>query len=545
MKRYILTLLCLPICSAYALDLEKQIQTTIAKTIANVDNHPVWPGFKLGTMPILNVTIEDIEKPIYAHLYSYNNFQPKNPDWQRIIINHNPAYYLDHDAYQLVDFEGGGSYAWGHLEIDGQEVFTCTTPINRATEQGINHDILDMVHLRFEDFYTHDNDNTYFYLSFDNDSYNNPQLVKLSYLENNILKTYLQDETPNKDEILKDALAIGEYRLYVLLQVARQSDLSLEYHYGLKLKEQIPAYVGAKSLGMSDKDAAQLLPKACDATAPSLYDISLCENLQREILPGIAYGKALDRARGKTWKLDILNRRIFMENLVEEAYAITGDDMVKRVERILTNSEYNYAQISQSIDKILKPYLDELNTQENNYKLQPGIEMEIYNLQKDTETSFKPKKGIGSENKSYVISNARSLITNVYGEFNHGDRDNHIVVDFFHTPYVYFNDVTRGENRIPWINKYKIPVDSAITIDGRTMTVGDFINARKQVAFDNLKLESGSITVYVKGMKGILDATNGVLKLKTTDISSSPDAKKRLAAARKRMHDNLLFDPLL
>ena len=533
MKRYLLTLLCLSISTSYALNLEKKLEEKFAKTISYVNNHQnaVWPGFKLDKVPVLSLVDDDLFNPTYAHLYAYN-FSPKNTDWQHILINKIPAYYLDHDAYDLSGSHDGMALIAGTFNIDDQATFVYVSPLNTLVNSHFTYEMEMLVHTLFDAGYN----NRYSYFLTDTTSFNDMQSLKLTYLEHKILRSYLKDEKINKEETLKDALAIEYYYMNKL-----PSD-SVEFHQTFKKVEQVAAYVGIKALSMPEKDILEAASwTTCGLPAVDNYSTFACDSFEREYLSGIVYGLGLDRVRGSSWKTELMTRGTIEEELLREAYGMKEAELLNRAEGIIADGKYDYAQISENIENVMRPYVDEIKKNEDAYKNQPGIEMQVYAPYDEMSLhALKSTKRNDNENNYFNLSMLRQLVVNAYTEVGVViSKDDHLVIDLYHTPQVYINRV--GSLEFPWFLRYKIPADATLNIDGKKISATDFVKANKQVSFDSLKIETTNVNTYVKGMKGLLDASNGVLKLKTTMISNVADRDKKAFEARKMMHDKFLF----
>ncbi len=428
MKRCLLMLLSLSISNSYAFDLEKKVEEKFASTISYVDSHQntVWPGFKLGDMATMSVVDDDIFTPSYVHMYAYH-FSPKNTDWQHILVNNKPAYYLDHDAYGLSGSQNGMALVYGQFSIDDQNTAVFIYPLNYVSSYGINHMVSFYIHCRLDSYFY----NFFNYFENENDSFNNPQVVKLTYLETNILRQYLADEKANKDELLKDALAVSLYRL------SKISQDSLYYHKGLKQSEQIPDYVATKSLHVKDKELLNLIPEWCDMSVSNWEDMYTCESFTREALPGMAYGLGLDRVYGPSWKPEQMTTKSSEEQLLAKAYGLSEGELLSRAERIIADGKYDYAKISSHIDTIILPYLDEMKAAQDGYDAQPGIEMQIdFPNYENPSFKWKHKNADGEENKFYNLTMHHFLVKNAYFEMGLAfDRDDHVVVDMNHASY--------------------------------------------------------------------------------------------------------------
>lgn len=532
MKRYLLGLLFLSVATSHAQDAEKKFEARLAETIAYVDQHEneIWPGFRMSTSPIVSI-IQDIQTfPNSTHLYAHL-FKPKHPDWQRLNINGKPVYYMDHDAYNII--WPGSVSMYGIMNIDDQESFVYFN--QEAGTDNTNMALAYLTYSRFESSYR--NRGRYDYFKYDYSGFRNTDAVKLNYLELNILTKYLTAEKQSADDILKDALAVHYSR-------AKSLDAeSGDFQENMQITEHVPAYVAWKALNLKDRNYPRSFGKTCDVSATSYNDIINCDTFYHSLLKGFAYGRALDTVTSQSWKLDILSRNISMEEKLVNIYGMNDDDIIIRTQQSKANPEYGYAYISKSIDNVLNPYLDEVLRQERNYTFQPGIELQVNFPQQDNfKTLAKSRLQFDHDPREYQISTRVTLFKDLDGGLGYiWDACNYLNTDFTNHPYVYHNSGFAYGNVDGWYEKFKLPSDAMLVINGKKITVMDFVNAHKRVFYKTLKIETPTVKIDAAGMKGILDASNGTLKLKTFVPALLKGDKPDMNAAGKALHDKLLF----
>jgi hypothetical protein len=266
-----------------------------------------------------------------------------------------------------------------------------------------------------------------------------------------------------------------------------------------------------------------------------------CDVAGHTKLAGIAYGRALDHKVGPTWKLDILTQAKTMQDLLQNAYAMSDDEAIARAQKIVSEAKYDYNSISKSVDKVLLPYLDEVNANQTSYQQESGIEMQIYAPLVD-ESNLHLKKQLHPETTEYMLNTNTYLFARPYGEFAiMPDRDNAIVVDYNDASYMYYYNTSPFDNKVHWQQKFKISSDAKLVIDGKEISASEFINKNMRVAYSKLKIETNKINVYARGMSGVLEASNGVIKLKTTITIDSKAAQAKLIESRKKAHDKFIF----
>lgn len=503
MKRYltkIIVLLCGCISSAHAEDLERIYTATFAKTITFIDQNQdkVWPGFHINKTPTI-MHFDDT-----SHLYAFN-FIPKNPHWQKLIIEGKTIYYLDKDEYDLT----GITYDW-NVPIDDQESFIVAQPFDETKSEDIIFNTAAATHERFHGY-------QFFESKFPleklkqtaYDGFNQLMNVKLTYLEIETLKFYLLNTGDKAENALKDAIAIHQYRS----QLLNNDSLTLENTEAVI--EGSANYVGWKSMNLSDQDFVARI------TSPSFYgleqctlsdktkyeEIDDCLSLHRYYFTGPAFGRSLDiKFTSSAWKREVETQGEAFETILQNFYHMTSEEIESRVHDAINNANYGFNKISDIIDHSLTPYLKEMAEKQEEYKIQSGIELQVDLVSSLAEESEQ-------HDKSYEINSGLFLLTNANGSYKKADITEEI--HYKNIPFLFDDKVdSKRDSRKLKKKILKAPSDTKLIIDGKEDTIGNFISTGKSAPFiHDVLIQNAQITIKVNGRQGTIDGRDAKLKL--------------------------------
>ena len=95
---------------------------------------------------------------------------------------------------------------------------------------------------------------------------------------------------------------------------------------------------------------------------------------------------------------------------------------------------------------------------------------------------------------------------------NHDKHHQAYYMELRKIPYIYVQtpDSNWGFN---W-QKFKVTPDTKLVIDGKSNTVGHFMNSKQHLTFRQLKLENREVTVNLTNVHGDLDSTGNNVQLK-------------------------------
>lgn len=496
-----LSILIFCVANTYAQNVEHDFALQMQKTISYVKEHSsdVWPGFHLSATPIV-VYFTDRDKS-YSHLYAFN-FKPVNPAWLPLNFNQSPVYYLDKDIYNI------SSIAWGFKTIDGQRSFI----FDPDPKQDSLQNVANTVYFRFFNYQHFHNESNFP----QNDPWEYPDYnglqqlmqVKLSYLELEALKNYLQiEDTTQKENSLKDAVAINQYRAMILDAGSKQYDSYLSRNWGLS------GYVSWKSLNpLHDTQYIQALNTNCNISSSSNFEsIRSCLEYDRYNFLTLVYGLSLDRHLNSEWKKEVETNKASPEVLLQRYYRFSNEEAEARVNYIIKNDKYNFSKLSLIVESKLNPFIEDTNKLQESYRQHPGIELQVFyqpayeNLKSDVRVKN------STETKSYYINNKTELYTNYSG--NGGNYDERkLSINFHNIPYFY-NNVLNTPFGMQW-GKFKVTPDTKLIIDRRVYTIGDFMKDKKRTCFIKLLIENQEVKLTMKSMHGYIDGTGETLIIK-------------------------------
>lgn len=514
MKRILglLSGLILCVSNGYALDMERDFAGKMVDAMAYVDKHEsaVWPGFRLNSTPIIGYFAGDTDSANYLHAYAFR-FQPEKSAWQRLTINQQPVYYIDKDLYQL------NRTSWGFRDIDGQKTF-----INhQRTKLGGNNQAADMIDIRFYDFQQRDGESK-FPENVHNETlmygWNNQVLLaRLNLLEMEILKGYLQaSETAQKNASLRDAIAVNQYRASLLDNESRRFEAFSSIGYGLG------GYVGWRSLNLSnDSQYLSAMPENCNIHSSTFNDyesVRSCLYYDHFKFSTLVYGLILDKNIGNSWKSDAEEKNISPELQIRKYIGLSDAEASARTIAIMNNHLYNLDKIDSALTKSFKPYHDEVEKLENNYKLSDGIELEIFNTS-FSQQGYKIKPygkhkdhSIVENVKIYNINNWAFFLTNL-SDWTRAELDDKLYfIEFKDTPFVFLRSPIK--NGFATWQKFKISPETKIVLDGNSETFSHFKAEKKHVNFQKLLIENAEVTVNLTNIAGEIDSTGDNVKIK-------------------------------
>lgn len=517
MKKYLsLSILALCISSLYAKTPEQEFVTNLPSIINHVEQYQteIWPRFHLNLKPIIIVYWDND----FIYHYAFN-FKPLNRIWKEQIINGTTVFYFTaaKDVYNLSEIP------LGFRKIDGQKSFIFN--LNYFTE--IPQEKLALfVRARFYYYEHYNNESNFPLIDIENadlefNGMHQLMQVKLSYLEIEALKQYLltQDLT-QKENHLKNAVAINQYRTKLLDTLSRDYENFTARHYSL------PYYVGEKALNLyQDKKHLDSIFKICEfnpASAISYHDISECIEYSFYDILTLAYGLSLDDKLNYRWKSE--TDETTPAQLIQRYYQFSDAEVTARVNNLIEHHEYNYKQIEHVLDLNLRPYIEKAAQAQEKYKALPGVEVQAYSVPDYKNFSVNKikhsAKKFNQDEIYYYINNQVVLYEGAYADFREMDITGTQWIGFYYDniPYLYRSErVINSEN---YWDKFKVLPETKLIIDGKPTTVSDFVNSKQHAHFKNLLLENNQVKIEAQNMMGEIDTQEGRLVIKTNFKSS-------------------------
>jgi hypothetical protein len=475
----------LVICSSigYANNLEASYVTAVQQVISYVDqnNNAVWPGYHISATPTV-IYFSDSK-----HTYAYS-FHPTNPDWQLLNVLKQPVYYLGNDDLHL-----DGLDMLFRTQIDNQTVFASVMP--RPNTSYHNDVALDMEELAHERFHAYQVFESKFTRSSwpSYDGFNQIENVKLVYLELAAFKTYLLSSGLLAEQALTDAVAIHQFR-----QTLLNKD-SLAYEKSKEVGEGTASYTGFQAANLSPEEYKHR------ATTIGYYistkaEVDNCLWSMRYYLTGLISGYALDKkTQGFTWKTEVEKDGHPIEDVLLNYYHLDQASVKQYVENAKLNPNYSYAMISKKLDGIMLPFLKNLQQLQDDFRSQPGIELQrFFSLCEDD--------GSISSDESYKVNSQLVLQKNPRGKLNCTD---HSLEINFKSVALLYNSHRAGEPygihpTDDW-QAFKLSPGTKVIIDGKENPIEYYVGERKIFNFHQLQIINPQIEIHINNIEGSLD----------------------------------------
>lgn len=469
--------------STFATNPEDPIVLKLAQTINYIDNNQnkVWPGFYASRIPsLIDFDISTFNYNVYAL-----NFTPKNPVWKKMSFAGRDTYYLENEAEIGVNPDSWGTF---EFKIEDQSAF-----LNRVCdEKGLTNYIGEM----FAYYYLYKQSKFPFKLPGSYEDLNNKRVIKLTYLELDALKFWLDHPGKTGEFALQDAVAIDQYRQSLLSLSSFKFDNALQTYL-------VSLYTGYKSLNYSDDETAKILIDKIDNDFCSplgdddeIDNIHTCYHYTFNEVVSPAFAFALDhKLNPNKWKKNLENEFKSPSTIIKNYYHMTLGEAKARTEDAMSNPNYNYAVTNRQIERLVSPYLDKIAIAENKYKTLLGIELQI-----DLSPMF--FKFIVSD-EGFKITDDVEIFINATTSFK-SPKINYqcnsvpvTYIQFYHGLFS-VNDV---------LQRLKISSNTIININGKTYTAEQLITTKQKFSFSQLSIKNSEIQLDINNQPGILDST--------------------------------------
>lgn len=492
--------------------------TDVARTIEYVEKNQeaVWPGFRMADMPIvIDMMYEQRPDSLYAF-----NLQKRELPWQSLKFGNTDVLFLAKNPVKPDLYQYSGKI----VKIDSQPSF-----INAEFREDITTDknFMDYLTVEKATYYlqnqskiTKDHLNS---LTANYDGFNDLNNLKLTYLENAALITYLNAKGAVREQALKDAAAIDKYRVSSLSPPFQNFVQANEIFFGL------PHFISLQSKNLAENDYVFKAHQAGCTPLNGKIDVEAiynCDLLRAPSFRASVFGYALAEKMTTAWKKTSEREFKTLGEITQEYYQLSFDQAKTMTEAAMRNPTYNYSRISSMVNAEMQPYLNALKSANSNYEKMSGVEfyspwvlLDIFNWPEAMKMGIQ----IFPINTNKILR----LNLNETGEF-----DGFFNVKFTHLPFVFnefhFKQHDDIDNDNSW-TIFKLQEKSMLVMDGQTITVGDFVKTKMARNFKHLSIKDSHMKLNVI-KSGKIDASDGSLKLTIDDIyNSHSQAKIRLS----------------
>lgn len=479
----------------------------VARTIDYVEKSQdaVWPGFRMADMPIV---IDMLNEVTVDNLYAFNLVKKQLP-WHEMKFGDTSVLFLKNrikdDLYQfsgqVVVIDSQPSFISSQFEEDipRDRNFMDYLTVEKATYYLQHQSKVSKVHLNslgidYSGFYDIDN-------------------LKLTYLENAALSTYLSAKGALREQALKDAAAIDRIR--------EVSIVPTEFQYFQHANEiffGIPAFISMQSKNLGENDyifkAHQVGCKPLNAKA-GFDALQSCDLLNGPSFRSVVFGHALsEKLSSYAWKTAAETEYKTLGDIVQEYYQINEDQAATLTAAAKQNPAYNYQHISTVIDDVLNNYVNSMNAALKDYEKGSGVELYSPWVILDMFNSI---DSLDPKVKIFPITINKTLRLDADGD---GELDNFVSIEFKHLPYAInqfkYKENHEIDNENSW-TIFKLLPASMLTIDGQKISVADFTQSKSVRKFASLNIKDARVKLNVI-TSGKLDASDGSLKLLIDNI---------------------------
>ena len=338
-------------------------------------------------------------------------------------------------------------------------------------------------------------------------SFNNLVLLKLVLLEREILLQSLQEaDADKKDKIIKDALAVHQYRHALMPEDSRQLENAYEIFYGINPFQFLSAQQ------FNDNDYAKEVQANYTGGLCTIFDPDDTWNpiyCRSEIakLGSIIYGHQLDKhADGLVWKPKVEKEFQAISQVAVENNNITLEQAKNITQTAMSNPLYRYQQIARNVDKDMIPYLVGMQAAKIGYQSQPGIEITRTHVSDDVAFLLMSENVYWLDRKEFIAQNVSINSSD--------DSGNEFLIQM---PYANIHYTFKKFGKVDQTHSYlsfKVSDKAILVIDGKRIVVNDFIRDNKTYSFTKLNILDNDLK-NVDGLflPGVIDVSHGQIKI--------------------------------
>lgn len=517
--------------AAHADEAQLNYVNYLAKQINFAETHQqaVWPGFHPAQTPIVidfdSFSLSDNElSPVYAF-----NFTPGQLAWQQVGSNF-PIYTLP--DVRLVNQKG--LIDGDMMSIDGSESFIDLEYPGFTTSDNYGTYLLNS---RMHYYLIHESaiDLSYSsYLTIPYDNYNDPEYVKLIYLEDAALTSSQQTDPIAAEKALQDAVAIRQYR-------QQQIDVSAkQYENGNDIMLGVPTYAMWASRDLNDADYRKMsqrrgcAPLSALESSPSLM---YCTVYQFPLYASSVYGRALDKKlNDSNWKKQVEKQFQSIPQSALALYHFTDDQAKALALKAMENPTYRYKRIATIVDSAMHPYVDDMKLALQDYQQQTGVELRlpvVYGYIVMFIGMFEQ-----SFDQEFIPNIQTTMLENVDIDL-HGD-DGTFAMAYHNLPHMILKFLPKDFNALDLYQSYtslNLETKTVITLDGITYTAEQLVNNKLSLTGKAIEISDThtSLKVIVPDPLTI-DASQGYIKFGFEDQRDNAKFKQITSQWMKLHH---------
>lgn len=442
----------------------------------------VWQGYDLAETPII-LTFNN------GHIYAFN-FKSNDTTWQHINLNGSEVLYTDKDKWGLVEV-----HMQPKFKIEGQEAFVFHFDMMQMDPY---MPFLVLVHERF-----HQHQFNHFILDDEGlksgySDHLNADNLALMQLEELILVDFLRNQGNNLQELqqkrdtLKDFAAIHEARKGLL-----QAD-SVRWEQIQQSMEGLADYVSMKTY-----EVHHILPgyfsqmHLLQTMQGYTHDDNISDRAikWRHYGVGASLGFALDFLKVPSWKRQVEEKDIALDDLLASALNLSKTELNQRVAAV--KQKYGYDTIRKHVGNTVETYEHEVNSSMEKFDAMDGVNV---TLERPQDISI---SGGGSNRHLYYLSDGSTLAL----EESSVNRtmDNLWNVSFEREPFVFQS----GEGA----REFKVEKDLKITLDGKTYQLRELLASNQEIAFNTISWEGKRCMFLSEQHAGKLSVQAGKLTI--------------------------------
>lgn len=473
----------------------------------------VWPGFHPGSMPSVYL-VGDNAFAIH--------FKPAGLPWEQLPSSICPVYFLqDSSLLHLNPFDDDGRVK----SVDGQQSYL---DFRSARWIEIQENIYNKYMMGRAEYYLAQeaaiDPKHYEFRNMTYDRFNDPLLIKLTYLEDAALTLAQQTTNGSANDAWRDAVAIHQYRD----QFLNANELYYENH--AMFFTGIPNFIGWTTRSLNEEDYGKMIQRTGCYPLNSLGGAALLHDCSLRGLPAFAsaaFGKMLDNQSDKTWKNQAMSAFKSIPKMAIDAFGFSADEARQITELAMANPEYHWDRISKIVDRTMLPYLDSMKQATENYKNQPGIVVHTHFLM-----GYFLVLVNGYTNDAYSqlfdVNTRMILLTDIQLKLD-DNPENSLV--FEHLPYLsihtQFNRLELDSNKSH--TDFKIQDNALIITNQFKMTARELIHLGGNHRFDHFQIIDTNLQWTYDG-SGTIDISDGSLSIQFDHLSTSPMLNAVLSA---------------
>jgi len=479
---------------------------------AESQQQAVWPGFHPGSMPSVFI-VDDNAFAIH--------FKPAELPWEQLSSSISLMYFLqDSSLLPLNPLDDGCVKS-----VDGQQSY-----IDFRSGDGIEieENMYNKYMMGRAKYYLAQEATIepehYEFLNMAYDRFNDPLLIKLTYLEDAALTLAQQTTNEPANDALRDAVAIHQYRDQFLNANERYYENHTMFFTG------IPNFIGWTTRSLNQEDYGKMIQRTGCYPLNSLGGAALLQDCSLRGLPAFAsaaFGKMLDNQSDKTWKNQAMSAFKSIPKMAIDVFGFSADEARQITELAMANPEYHWDRISKIVDHTMVPYLDSMKQATENYQNQSGIVVHTHYLMGYFVLLINAYTN-DVYSQLFNVNTRMMLLTDI--NLKMGDNPDHSLL-FEHLPYLSihteFNQLELDSNKSH--TDFKIQDNALIVTNHFKMTARELIHLGENRTFERFQIIDTNLQWAFDG-SGTINISDGSLSVRFDQLSSSSMLSALLSA---------------